>query len=218
MYPVFKRAFDIIFSLLMLILLFPFLGLICILLLITGEHSVFYFQKRVGQHGRFFNIWKFATMLKNSAHLGTGEITLKDDFRVTPMGKLLRKTKINELPQLINVLKGDMSLVGPRPLMEVSYLLYSPEQREMIYQSRPGITGIGSLVYRDEEKIVSAADNPRAAYEKIFEHKAILELWYQKNKSFLTDCKILLLTAVIVLFPNFSGFDKWFKGLPGVVR
>ena len=214
MYPVFKRAFDIIFSLLMLILLFPFLGLICILLLITGEHAIFYFQKRVGQHGHFFNILKFATMLKNSAHLGTGEITLKNDFRVTPMGKLLRKTKINELPQLINVLKGDMSWVGPRPLMEVSYLLYTPEQREMIYRSKPGITGVGSVVYRDEEKLLSEAADPRAAYQQIFKHKADLEIWYISNRSIWIDFKIIVLTAIAILVDVSIILPMWLRGIP----
>lgn len=214
MYAVIKRTFDIVFSLLLLSLLSPFLVLICILLLITGEHTIFYFQKRVGQHGRYFNIWKFATMLKDSAHLGTGEITLKNDFRVTAMGKLLRKTKINELPQLINVIKGDMSLVGPRPLMEVSYLLYTAEQRDMIYKARPGITGIGSLVYRNEEKMLSEASDSRQMYQQIFKHKAQLELWYNNNRSIWIDFKVMVLTAMAIIVDVSIILPMWLKGIP----
>src|SRR5690606_18591410 len=99
-----------------------------------------------------FNILKFATMLKNSPHMPGGEITLRNDPRLLPLGGFLRKTKINELPQLLNVLRGEMSLVGPRPLMEVSFEMYPAEFQEVVYESMPGLTGIGSLVFRDEER------------------------------------------------------------------
>ena len=214
MYLIVKRFFDILFSLLLLILLSPFLMLIALLLLITRGHTIFYFQKRVGQHGKFFYIWKFATMLKNSESMGTGEITLRNDFRVTFVGKILRRTKINKLPQLINVLKGDMSFVGPRPLMEVSYLLYSPEQRDIIYLSKPGITGVGSVVYRDEEKILSEAADSRIAYQQIFKHKAQLEVWYYKNRSIWVDFVLMLLTAMAIVVDVSIILPMWLKGIP----
>src|SRR5690606_26719993 len=109
--------FDIVFSFLALLLLSPLLIPIILLLKFTGEGEVFYLQKRMGFRNKEFYIWKFATMLKNSPNMGSGDVTTRNDPRVTPMGKFLRMSKINELPQLINILKGDMSFVGPRPLM-----------------------------------------------------------------------------------------------------
>jgi lipopolysaccharide/colanic/teichoic acid biosynthesis glycosyltransferase len=135
MYHFFKRILDIVIVLIALLLLSPLLIPVIILLLLTGEHQVFYLQKRIGYQGKPFNILKFATMLKNSPQIGTGEITLRNDPRVTVIGKLLRRTKINELPQILNVLKGEMSIVGPRPLMEVSYNLYTPGQQNQVLLS-----------------------------------------------------------------------------------
>lgn len=214
MYKVTKRLIDILIATVALILLSPILIPAIIALLLTGEHAVFYFQKRMGYKKRFFNIWKFATMLKNSPNIGTGEITLRNDPRVTSVGKWLRITKINELPQIINVFKGDMSIVGPRPLMEVSFKLYPPEVQEKIYNSPPGMTGIGSLIFRDEEKIVSDAEDPRAMYAKIYPYKGALELWYQQNASLYTDFMIIFLTAWSILFPKNKLVNKVFKNLP----
>jgi lipopolysaccharide/colanic/teichoic acid biosynthesis glycosyltransferase len=153
-------------------------------------------------------------MLKNSPNIGTGEITLRNDPRVTSVGKWLRITKINELPQIINVFKGDMSIVGPRPLMEVSFKLYPPEVQEKIYNSPPGMTGIGSLIFRDEEKIVSDAEDPKAMYAKIYPYKGALELWYQQHASLYTDFMIIFLTAWSILFPKNQLVNKVFKNLP----
>lgn len=146
--------------------------------------------------------------------MGTGEITLRNDPRVTRIGRFLRSTKINELPQIINVLKGEMSIVGPRPLMEVSYNLYSKEQGSAIYKSKPGITGIASLIFRDEEKLLSEASDPRQAYNAIFPYKAALELWYRDNASLLLDCKIIFLTAWTIFFPQNTVIERVFKNLP----
>jgi lipopolysaccharide/colanic/teichoic acid biosynthesis glycosyltransferase len=214
MYKVTKRIIDILIATVALILLSPILVPAIIALLLTGEHKVFYFQKRMGYKNRFFSIWKFATMLKNSPNIGTGEITLRNDPRVTSVGKWLRITKINELPQIINVFKGDMSIVGPRPLMEVSFKLYPPEVQEKIYNSPPGMTGIGSLIFRDEEKIVSDAEDPKAMYAKIYPYKGALELWYQQHASLYTDFMIIFLTAWSILFPKNQLVNKVFKNLP----
>lgn len=214
MYKVTKRLIDILIATVALILLSPILVPAIIALLLTGEHEVFYFQKRMGYKNRFFSIWKFATMLKNSPNIGTGEITLRNDPRVTSVGKWLRITKINELPQIINVFKGDMSIVGPRPLMEVSFKLYPPEVQEKIYDSPPGMTGIGSLIFRDEEKIVSDAEDPKAMYAKIYPYKGALELWYQQNASLYTDFMIIFLTAWSILLPKNQLVNKVFKNLP----
>ena len=214
MYIILKRLIDLLIAIIALILLLPILIPSIMILLITGEREVFYFQKRVGYRNRLFNIWKFATMVKNSPNIGTGEFTLRNDPRVTPFGKILRMTKINELPQIINVFNGDMSIVGPRPLMEVSFKLYPEDIQKVIYNCKPGITGIGSLIFRDEEKIVSDAADPKAMYASIYPYKGALELWYQKHASLYIDLMIIFLTGWSVLFPANKLVHKIFKDLP----
>ena len=214
MYLIIKRFFDILFSFIALLILSPLLIPIMILLKLTGEHEIFYFQKRIGYKNREFNIWKFATMLKNSPNIGTGEITLRNDPRVTPMGRFLRRTKINELPQVFNVLVGDMSIVGPRPLMRKSFDLYTPEVQAVIYNTRPGITGIGSVIFRDEEKLISESKDMQATYRDIFRYKGALEMWYQQHLSFYTDFMIIFLTAWQILFSESKLVYKVFPSLP----
>lgn len=214
MYKLIKRITDLLIATIALILLSPLLVPSIIILLFTGEHEVFYFQKRIGYKNRLFNIWKFATMAKNSPNMGTGEITLRNDSRVTKFGKILRMTKINELPQIVNVFKGDMSIVGPRPLMEVSFKLYPEYVQQVIYNCKPGMTGIGSLIFRDEEKLVSDAEDPKAMYAAIYPYKGALELWYQKNASIYTDFMIIFLTAWSILVPKNQLTHKIFKDLP----
>jgi lipopolysaccharide/colanic/teichoic acid biosynthesis glycosyltransferase len=214
MYPFLKRLLDILIATIALILLLPILLPIMIILKLTGEHDIFYFQKRIGYKNQPFDICKFATMLKNSPNIGTGEITLRNDPRVLPIGGFLRKTKINELPQIFNVLKGDMSIVGPRPLMAVSFKLYDETTQNNIYNVKPGITGIGSVIFRDEEKLVSEAANPKEMYNKMFPYKGALEIWYQKNASIFTDVKIIFLTAWSIIFSENKLAQKFFKDLP----
>ena len=214
MYTLLKRTTDLFLSLTAIVVLLPIFVPIVLLLLCTGERDVFYRQRRIGQNGKPFWILKFATMLRNSAEMGTKEITLRNDPRVTPVGRFLRKTKLNELPQLLNVVRGEMSMVGPRPLMEVSYNLYTPEQQTRIYESKPGITGIGSIVFRDEEKLVSAASDPRATYQNIFSYKAELEIWYRSRASWGLDCLIVFVTAWSVLVPGTQLPHQLWKDLP----
>ena len=214
MYLILKRFFDFIFSLIALIILSPLLLPIIILLKLTDEHEVFFFQQRIGFKNKEFSIWKFATMLKNSPNIGTGEITLRNDPRVTKMGKFLRITKINEMPQIINVLKGDMSFVGARPLMEKSFDLYTDEIKAVVYNTPPGITGIGSVIFRDEEKIISDSKDIQLTYRQIFEYKGRLEQWYQQHISFYTDFMIIFLTAWHILFSNSQLVHKVFPSLP----
>jgi lipopolysaccharide/colanic/teichoic acid biosynthesis glycosyltransferase len=214
MYKITKRFIDILVATLALIILSPLLIPSMLILLVTGEREVFYFQKRVGYKNRPFDIWKFATMMKNSPNIGTGEITLRNDPRVTKFGRILRMTKINELPQIFNVFRGDMSIVGPRPLMEVSFKLYPKEVQDVIYNCKPGMTGIGSLIFRDEEKIVSDAADPQAMYAAIYPYKGALELWYQKHASIYTDLMIIFLTAWSIIFPKTNLIYKIFRDLP----
>jgi lipopolysaccharide/colanic/teichoic acid biosynthesis glycosyltransferase len=215
LYQLVKRVIDILIASIALLALSPIIIVVMIILKLTGEHEVFYRQKRMGFKNKPFYIWKFATMLKNSPNIGTGEITLRNDKRVTKVGRLLRITKINELPQIINVLKGDMSIVGPRPLLEVSFNLYPEEVQELIYQHKPGITGIGSLIFRDEEKMLSEAKDPKSFYATIYPYKGRLEMWYYDNVSLSTDFFIIFLTGWALLFPQTKLIYKIFKDLPG---
>ena len=211
-----KRLFDIIVSgIVLLFLLIP--GLIVILLLrLTGEGEVFYFQPRVGYLGRIFKVFKFATMLVGSEKTGTGDITVRNDPRVTTIGRVLRKTKVNELPQLINVFNGDMSLVGWRPLVERGFEYYSEEVRENIVKAKPGLTGIGSIVFRDEEAIIElTTKEPRQCYkEDISPYKGQLELWYQERQTFWMDVKVIICTALVILMPSSEIYQTMFPDLP----
>ena len=217
MYKFFKRLLDIVVSLITLIILLPVFIPIIIILRFSAEGEVFYLQERYGIHNSKFQIWKFATMLKNSMNMGTGSITLQNDSRVTKIGSFLRKTKINELPQIINILKGDISLVGPRPLVANTFKAYRKEIQSSIYNVKPGLTGIGSIIFRDEESIISAFKNedPHEFYKRVIApYKGELEIWYQNNCSFFLDLKLIFLTAWVILFPNSKLYEKWFKGLP----
>ena len=216
MYLLLKRLLDFILALIATIILLPLLVPVMIILKLTGEGEIFYLQERVGHKNQPFKIWKFATMLKNSPGLGTGDVTIKNDPRVLPFGKFLRKTKINELPQLVNILNGSMSIVGARPLMMQSFSQYAPEVKKVVYSTPPGLTGLGSLIFRDEETIIDKSDMPpREFYEKyIIPYKGKVEMWYQKNKSLWLDFKIIFLTAWAVLFPNSNLPNKVFKNLP----
>lgn len=216
MYKYFKRLIDITLSLIAFIILIPIFIPIAIILRFTGEGYVFYKQERIGYKNRKFLIFKFATMLKDSPNLGTGSLTLKDDPRVFPFGKFLRLTKINELPQLFNILIGDMSIVGPRPQMEVDFLKFPIEVQEVIYNVKPGLSGIGSIVFRDEQKILSDSTlPPHECYIKfIAPYKGALEIWYPENMSLRTDLLIIFLTVWTILFPESKLVFKVFKSLP----
>ena len=217
MYKFSKRLLDIIISLLALIILSPLLLPIIIILRFSAEGYVFYFQDRIGKDRVNFKIIKFATMLKDSPNLASGSITLSGDWRVTKPGKFLRKTKINELPQIINILKGDISLVGPRPLVTKTFSAYNEDVQSKIYNVKPGLTGIGSIIFRDEESIISAVkdEDPHEFYKRILApYKGELEMWYQSNCSFLLDLQLIFMTAWVILVPNSKLYEKWFKDLP----
>lgn len=216
MYRLAKRLVDLFISTLIILILSPFLIPLILLLLLTGEGEVFYLQRRIGYKNSQFSIYKFATMLKNSPSMLTGSITLRDDPRVTPVGKYLRKSKVNELPQLINVIKGEMSLVGPRPQMEVDFQSFPQEVQEKIYDVKPGITGVGSIVFRDEEKLVSnSGKSVREFYtESIAPYKGDLEVWYRENANFWVDLVLIFVTGWVVFFPDSQILFKLFPGLP----
>jgi len=216
MYKYVKRFLDILLTLIALIILLPLFIPVIILLLLTGEHEVFFRQDRVGYHNQIFRIWKFATMLKNSPNMGHGDVTVRKDPRITPIGRFLRISKLNELPQIINILTGDMSFVGPRPLMKVGFDRYTDEMKEKVYRVKPGLTGIGSIVFRDEEMIITKSSlPPHECYRTvILPYKGALEVWYQEHVSFYTDFMIIFLTAWYIVFPNSNLVNKVFPSLP----
>ena len=211
-----KRLFDLTIAVLSLLLLFAPMILVMIILKFTGEGKIFYLQKRLGYLNNEFKIIKFATMVKNSPNIGTGSLTLRDDPRVLPFGNFLRKSKINELPQIFNVIIGNMSIVGPRPQMKVDFDKFPPKKRNEIYKSKPGITGIGSIIFRDEEKWISNFNGDKHEFykNKIAPYKTEVELWYYKNQSVFIDLKLVFLTAWVIIFPNSNVVYKLFKSLP----
>jgi lipopolysaccharide/colanic/teichoic acid biosynthesis glycosyltransferase len=216
MQPFLKRILDIFLSLLTILILSPVFILIILLLSLTGEHKVLYMQERIGYRNLPFKVFKFVTMLQNSPNIGTGSITLRNDPRVLPIGRFLRKTKINELPQVFNVLIGNMSIVGPRPQMQVDLAKFPGIVRQKLYQYKPGITGIGSIFFRDEESLISkCGEEPHTYYKKVIApYKGALELWYQDNISLKTDIKIIFLTAWQIIFPQSNLAFRIFKDLP----
>ena len=212
------RIIDVLLSLLSLLVLLPLFIPIVIILLLTGEHKVFYLQTRVGYKNKDFKIIKFATMLSNSANMGSGSLTLKNDPRVLPFGTFLRKTKINELPQILNIIIGDLSIVGPRPQMQVDFEKYSDEVQKKIYNVRPGLTGIGSIIFRDEESLISLAaenENPHDFYKRVIApYKGELEIWYHSHRSVFLDSQLIFMTAWAIVAPETRLYEKWFKDLP----
>lgn len=219
MYQHFKRLLDLLAGLIGFIVIMPVFFIIALILKFTGEKEVFYYQERIGYKNKSFSIIKFASMLKNSSEIGNKGLTVRNDPRITPVGRILRITKLNEIPQVLNVIKGDMSLVGPRPLTQVGFSRYSEEVQSKIYDSRPGITGLGSLVFRDEEKLVTVykekGGDPSEYYKNyIYPYKGELELWYNKNQSLGVDFLILVLTFWSLVDANSNLVFKLLKGLP----
>tara|TARA_B110000240_G_C13479059_1_gene444485 strand:- start:265 stop:921 length:657 start_codon:yes stop_codon:yes gene_type:complete len=208
-----QRFFDLLFSSVAIIFLLPLLIPVMVILRLTGEGEVFFRQARVGKGKVSFSLLKFATMLKNSEQIGAGTVTLKDDFRVLPVGAFLRKTKLNELPQLFNILLGDMSVIGPRPLHNKQFSFYSDEDQMIISSTMPGLSGVGSIVFRDEEKILQSSSDPDKTYrDKITPEKAKLEKWYVEHKSLLLYFRLILLTAIAIVFSSVD-MKKYFKDL-----
>ena len=190
----FKRVFDIVFSLLLLLLLSPLLLVFAFVVALSSPGGAFFSQERVGKGGRFFRLMKFRTMRPGSeAH---GQLTIGGrDPRVTVVGYFLRKTKLDELPQLWNVLVGDMSVVGPRPEVPKYVALYSLEQRKVL-SVRPGITGMASIDYIDENEMLARAADPEKVYiREVMPAKLALDLTYVRERSFLLDLRIILATV-----------------------
>ena len=210
-----QRLFDIIFSGFALLVLSPLLIPIVILLRFSGEGEIFFVQQRVGKDGKKFGLLKFATMLKNSPNMGTGTVTVKHDPRILPMGHFLRKTKINELPQLLNILKGDMSVIGPRPQAQRCFDAFSTDVQGEIIKVRPGLSGIGSIVFRDEENLLHGARDQVGFYDNVIApYKGEVEKWYIRNQGLKNYFLLIFLTVWVVLFPMSDLVWRAFPGLP----
>lgn len=209
------RVLDLISSVFALAFLGPLLIPVAIILRFTGEGEVFYLQHRVGFRGNSFALIKFATMLKDSPNIGAGSITLGSDPRVLPFGRILRKTKINELPQFLNILFGDMSLIGPRPLTASTFSAYSEQGQKIVTSVRPGLSGVGSIAFRDEERVLTNAQDPVQFYRStIAPYKASLEQWFVENKSVKLYFLLILITAWCVPFSKSRLLWKVFPDLP----
>ena len=209
------RFFDVLLSAIALFFLLPLLLPISVLLRFTGEGEIFFLQERIGKDGIKFKLFKFATMLKNSPNIGTGTVTMKNDLRVLPLGKFLRKTKLNELPQLLNILFGDMSIIGPRPLTYQAFETYSETTKNLIKKVKPGLSGIGSIIFRAEEEIMHGATGSIDFYANVIApYKGALEEWFVSNKSLYIYFIAIFVTAWTVFFPRTKIAWRVFKDLP----
>jgi lipopolysaccharide/colanic/teichoic acid biosynthesis glycosyltransferase len=193
-----KRAFDIVFACTMLVLFMPLFMALAIWVSLDSRGGVFFGQERVGKDGRSFKLWKFRTMRPQSEK--SGQLTVgSSDARITRAGYFLRKFKVDELPQLWNVVLGDMSVVGPRPEVPRYVALYSPEQRSVL-DVRPGITDYASLKYFAESDLLAASSNPERTYiDEIMPAKLTLNLEYVRNHSLAGDVRIIMLTGFRIL-------------------
>ena len=210
-----ERLLDIFFSGMALIFLSPLFVPIVIILKCTGEGEVFFMQERMGRHGMLFKLFKFATMLKDSPNLDTGTVTIRGDPRVLPVGKFLRKTKINELPQLLNIFFGDMSVVGPRPLTIQTFGSYSNITQDIIKEVRPGLSGVGSIIFRGEEEILHGAHASVDFYDNVIApYKGVLEEWFVLNKGLYIYFVTIFITIWVIFFPKTKVAWKVFRGLP----
>ena len=192
-----KRGFDVSASLLGLVILSPLLALVTILVKRSSPGPIIHRARRVGLHGRLFTLYKFRSMVVNADRTGAG-ITAQDDARITPLGRVLRNTKLDELPQLINVLKGDMSLVGPRPEDPRYVAFYTADQRRVL-SVRPGITSWASIHYRHEEQLLSADRADDIYRTQVMPQKLALDLAYLDRQSLRLDLAILFQTLRAVL-------------------
>ena len=197
MYPFFKRVFDGVGAFIGLVILFPVFAILAIWIKASSEGPVLYAGKRIGKDGMPFRMLKFRTMVVNAEKLG-GSSTSADDARITSAGKFLRRTKLDELPQLLNVLAGEMSFVGPRPQVEWAVDLYSSDERRLL-SVRPGITDFASLRFRNEGEILRGSKDPDRDYlEKIAPHKIKLGLYYVRHYNFSMDVRILVATLLAI--------------------
>ncbi|MDA8640347.1 sugar transferase [Flavobacteriaceae bacterium] len=214
-----KRLFDFTFAVVGLIIFTPIILLCCLLLILSGEFSPLYLSYRVGRKEKLFKIYKLRTM-QQTKQQPSQHFTDHDDERITFLGKILRATKLDELPQFYNILIGDLSFVGPRPQLPEIYDKYDEETKARLKTIKPGVTGLGSLVFRNESQLLEQVEpDDRADFydNTIVFSKGNLEKWYVKNRGFILDLKILVFTAVILFFTKATRFLDYFIGIPVVI-
>jgi len=187
-----NRLFDILLALILLLVSLPLWIIITVLIMIFSPGNPFFRHTRVGRGGREFKLIKFRTMIRSQP--GDMCITVKGDRRITGIGRILRRTKLDEIPQLVNILAGDMAFVGSRPEAPRFVADYTPEQREIL-NCRPGLADPATLKYRHEEKILAEYPDPQKAYlEKVLPDKLRISLDYQRNRGFHSDLMVILKT------------------------
>ncbi|ARU59502.1 sugar transferase [Oleiphilus messinensis] len=208
------RLLDITLACLALILFAPIMVLIILVLRFSGEGEIFFVQDRVGKQGNMFKLLKFATMLKNSPNMGTGTVTLQNDPRILPVGQFLRRSKLNELPQLWNILVGDMSVVGPRPQSKRCFDVFPESTRRSIVKVRPGLSGIGSILFSDEERLL-AGERSEDFYDTVIApYKGAVEEWYIVNQSLRIYILIIVATLLVFIIPSKRFVWRVFPDLP----
>jgi len=209
------RLFDVFLSGIALIVLAPLLLPIMLILKFSGEGEIFFLQERVGKNREMFKLYKFATMLKDSPSMGTGTVTMKNDPRVLPVGSFLRKTKINELPQLLNIFLGHMSVIGPRPQAPRCFEAFPADAQDIIVQVKPGLSGIGPIVFRGEEDILEGHTGTLDFYDNVIgPYKGKVEAWYADKQNLIVYFSLILMTVWVVLFPKSNLIWRLFKNLP----
>ena len=216
MYPFFKRFFDIVFALMGIVITGPFLLLSILIIFISGETKPLFIQLRVGKDRQLFRFYKLRTM-KRTQSQNSGPITFHGDDRITKVGLFLRWSKMDEFPQFFNVLNGDLSFVGPRPLMPETFYAYDKSTQKRIAKVKPGITGVGSVVFRNEALLLKqAGENKQKDFylNKILPYKGELEEWYVKHQSFGIDLKLLFFSAAVIAYSRMTGLHNYFKNLP----
>jgi lipopolysaccharide/colanic/teichoic acid biosynthesis glycosyltransferase len=210
-----ERFFDMVLSGFALVVLSPLLLALMVLLRFTGEGEVFFRQQRIGLGGEPFELLKFATMLKESPNMAQGTVTVTDDPRILPVGRVLRKLKLNELPQIWNVLRGDMSVIGPRPQTRRCFEAVPEEARDQIVSVPPGLSSPGAIVFRGEEEMYQGVEDPDRFYDQlIMPYKAELERWYAANRSVGLYWLLILTTAWVVVFPRSRVFWRLCPNAP----
>jgi lipopolysaccharide/colanic/teichoic acid biosynthesis glycosyltransferase len=212
-----KRPFDIAGSALGLVLLSPLFLVIAMVIKLDSPGPVFFRQERVGKGGRLFRIFKFRSMIADASHRGTA-LTVRADRRITRVGEFLRRSKLDELPQLMNVLAGDMSLVGPRPEVPEFMAFYTAEQRAIITSMRPGITDYAAILFRDESSLLDQSGDPVDIYRReIMPLKFVYYERYSREIEILNDLRIILATMILLAvgrLPRWLGLEHELRSPP----
>jgi lipopolysaccharide/colanic/teichoic acid biosynthesis glycosyltransferase len=216
-----KRPFDIAGSALGLVLLSPLFLMIAIVIKLDSPGPVFFRQERVGKGGRLFRIFKFRSMIADASHRGTA-LTVRADRRITRVGEFLRRSKLDELPQLMNVLAGDMSLVGPRPEVPEFMTFYTAEQRAIITSMRPGITDYAAILFRDESSLLDQSGDPVDIYRReIMPLKFVYYERYSREIEIFNDLRIILATMILLAvgrLPRWLGLEHELRSPPVLPR